>query len=115
MATITKYNKTIKIVIYSRTVYLAEILYSCISRTFMLIDIKMKKKPVAELGDSDRLKIYVNPRKIYVNPGVQVHSNDLFSETTAPMILKFHMLHDKATGPQKKNSGSLVIKYSHCC
>ena len=26
------------------------------------------------------------------------HFNNLFSETTAPMILKFHMQHDKAAG-----------------
>ena len=35
----------------------------------MLIDIKMKKI-ITELGHSDRLKIYVNPSKIYVNPGM---------------------------------------------
>ena len=36
----------------------------------MLIDIKMKKKSIAELGHSDHLKIHVNPSKIYVNPGI---------------------------------------------
>ena len=36
----------------------------------MLSDIKMKKKSVAELGHSDRLKIYINPSKIYVSPGI---------------------------------------------
>ena len=38
----------------------------------MLIGIKMKKKQklLIELGDSDRLKIHVNPSKIYVNPGI---------------------------------------------
>ena len=35
----------------------------------MLSDIKMKKKSVAELGHNDRLKIYVGPSKIYVDPG----------------------------------------------
>ena len=54
-----------------------------------------------ELGHSDCLKIHINPSKIYVNPGIQVHSYDLFSATTAPMILKFHMQHDKAAGLQK--------------
>ena len=54
-----------------------------------------------ELGHSDRLKICVNPCKIYVNPGIYVHSNDLFSKTTSPIILKFHMQHDKAAGLQK--------------
>ena len=36
----------------------------------MLIDIKMKKKNIAELGNSDRLKIYVKPSKIYVDPAI---------------------------------------------
>ena len=40
---------------------------------------------MTKLGHSEHLKIYVNPSKIYVNPGIKVHSNDLFSETTAPM------------------------------
>ena len=35
----------------------------------MLIGIKMKKI-ITELGHSDRLKIYVSPSKIYVNPGI---------------------------------------------
>ena len=35
----------------------------------MLIGIKMIKMK-AELGHSDRLKINVNPNKIYVNPGI---------------------------------------------
>ena len=34
----------------------------------MLIDIKMKKKSVAELGHNGRLKSYVDPKKIYVDP-----------------------------------------------
>ena len=36
----------------------------------MLIDIKMKKKSVAELGHTGRLKIYVDPNKIYVDPRI---------------------------------------------
>ena len=38
----------------------------------MLIDIKMKIKNIyiTELGHSDRLKIYFNPRKIHVDPGI---------------------------------------------
>ena len=67
----------------------------------MLIGIKMKKKMFAELGHSDGLKIYVNPSKICVSPGIRVNSNDLFSETTAPMIHKFHMQHDKGAELQK--------------
>ena len=35
----------------------------------MISDIKIKKKTVAELSDNDRLKIYVDPSKIYVDPG----------------------------------------------
>ena len=35
----------------------------------MLSDIKMKKKSVAELGHSGRLKIYVDPKK-YVDPRI---------------------------------------------
>ena len=38
----------------------------------MLNDIKTKKY-VVQLGHSRRLKIYVNPYKIYVNLGIQVH------------------------------------------
>ena len=30
----------------------------------MLIDIKMKKKSIAELGHNGRLKIYIDPKKI---------------------------------------------------
>ena len=33
----------------------------------MIIDIKMKKKIITELGHSDRLKIYVSPSKIYIS------------------------------------------------
>ena len=55
-----------------------------------MIDIKIKKS-IAELGHNGRLKIYVNPKKFHVDLGIYVHSNDLISETTAPMILKFHM------------------------
>ena len=29
-----------------------------------------QKKNITELGHSDRLKIYTNPSKIYVNPGI---------------------------------------------
>ena len=29
----------------------------------------MKNKSIAELGHNDRLKIYVDPSKIYVDPG----------------------------------------------
>ena len=31
---------------------------------------KKPKKLLTELGDSDCLKIHVNPSKIYVNPGI---------------------------------------------
>ena len=36
----------------------------------MLIDIKTKKKSIAELGYNGRLKIYIDPKKIYVDPGI---------------------------------------------
>ena len=37
----------------------------------MLIDIKIKKKKtVAELGHNGRFKIYVDPKKIYVDPRI---------------------------------------------
>ena len=36
----------------------------------MLIDIKMKKKSIAELGHNGHLKIYVDPKEIYVNPDI---------------------------------------------
>ena len=36
----------------------------------MLIDIKMKKKSVAELGHNDCLKIYADPKKICVYHGI---------------------------------------------
>ena len=36
----------------------------------MLIDIKMKKQSITELGHNNRLKIYVDPKKIYVDPGI---------------------------------------------
>ena len=53
------------------------------------------KKSIAELGHSDRLKIYVDYWKIYVDL-----TSNLFSETTASLVLKFHMQHDEATGLQ---------------
>ena len=68
----------------------------------MLIDIKiMNKNSSAELGHNDHLKICMEPKKIYVNPGP---FKLLFSETTAPIALQFHMQHDKAAGlPNDKN------------
>ena len=36
----------------------------------MLIGFKMKKKSVAELGLNGRLKIYVDPKKIYDDPRI---------------------------------------------
>ena len=48
----------------------------------------MKKRIIAELGHSDCLKVYVDPSKNSVDPSIQVHSNDLFSEITAPMVFQ---------------------------
>ena len=39
----------------------------------MLIDIKIKKKSVAELGHNGRLKIYVDPEKITSTLAFEVH------------------------------------------
>ena len=69
----------------------------------MLIGIKMKKI-VTELpvGHSGRLKIYVSPSKIYVNPGLAFKSIQM-TYSLKPlhhMVLKFHMQHDKAAGLQ---------------
>ena len=62
--------------------------------------ISKRKKSVVELGHNDHSKIYVYPSKIYVDPVFQVHLNGLFSETTALMVLKFHMQHDQTLGLQ---------------
>ena len=70
---------------------------------------------LTELGHSDCLKIHFNPSKIYINPGTEVHSNDLFFETTAFMIFKLYMQHDRAAALQKKNSGCSGIKCRFCC
>ena len=58
----------------------------------MFSDIELKKS-IAESGNNYRLKIYVEPSRIYV-----VHFNVFFSETTAPMVLKLHMQHDQISG-----------------
>ena len=57
-----------------------------------------EKKILTELGHSDHLKICVNSSKIYVSPGFK---SIQMTETTAPLILKFHMQHDKAAGLQE--------------
>ena len=40
-----------------------------------------------ELGHNGRLKIYVHPKKIYVDPGIYVH----FSNMARYIRLKFYM------------------------
>ena len=35
-----------------------------------------------------------------VKPGREVHLNGLFAQTTAPMVVKFHMQHDQTAGLQ---------------
>ena len=47
---------------------------------------------MAELGNND------DPSKIYISPGILVHSDDLFSETTVSMLFKFHVQHDSPQG-----------------
>ena len=66
----------------------------------MLIGIKMKKN-VNRIRSQWPFENSRNPSKIYVNPGIKVNSNDLFSDTTASMILKFYMQHEKVAGLQK--------------
>ena len=64
MAAITKNSKTNEIVISLEWVGLFGRNFVCsISGTLMLIDIKMKKKSLTELGHNGRLKIYGNPKK----------------------------------------------------
>ena len=70
-----------------------------ISGTFALTDIKMKKKIVTELGHSNRVKIYFNPRK-FTSTLAFKSIQMTYSETTAPMVLKFHLQHGKAAGLQ---------------
>ena len=36
----------------------------------MLIGIEMKKKSVVDLGHNGCLKIYVDPKNLYVDPGI---------------------------------------------
>ena len=61
----------------------------------------MKKKINDSGVRSQWQKVYVDPSKNSVDPSIQVHSNDLFSETTAPMVLKFHMQHNLTARPFK--------------
>ena len=42
----------------------------------MLIDTKMKKN-IVELGHNDRLKIYVDPKKVYIDTGIQVRFSSM--------------------------------------
>ena len=53
----------------------------------MLIGIKIKKKAMGKLGHNGRLKIYVDPKKIYVDPGVKV----CFSKMAEYIWLNFCM------------------------
>ena len=55
---------------------------------------------MAELGHSDLLSIYVDPSKSFVDPGILVNSNELFSETDALMVLKFQIQHEEVAGLQ---------------
>ena len=78
--------------------------------------IKKKKKILAELGHSERLIIYADPSKIYIDPRIEVSSNDVFSKTTAPMVLKFHMQHDEAAGLQNDEiQPCRESKNGRCC
>ena len=88
MAAITEKSKTNKIAIFTKTArYIGGNFIWSISRTLMLIDIKMKKS-VVELGHNDCLKIYVDP-KFYVDPGILVH----FSKMALYIWLKFCLVY----------------------
>ena len=72
MAAVTKNSKTTKIAIFPRT---ARYIWLKICKKYKLdLDIDWyqneKKKNVVELGHSGRLKIYVDPKKFYVNLGI---------------------------------------------
>ena len=67
------------------------------SGTLLLTDVKIKVF-VTELGHNDHLKIYVNLSKMYVDPGFKSIQMTYSLKTTSPMVLKFHMRQDKATG-----------------
>ena len=41
---------------------------------------------------------FIFPITIYVNPSIQVHSNNFFSEINLSVVLKFHMQHDQTSG-----------------
>ena len=58
------------------------------------------KKIITELGHSDSLKNYMDL-------GIEVHADDLFSETTVTMVLKFHMQHNKAAGLQNDQESKM--------
>ena len=95
MAADTKNSKTIKIIFFSRMAWYIWLKFCLLIRgTLVLRDIKMKKQSVAKKGHNDRLKIYVDPSKINVDPDFKAYLNGLFSETTLLMVLKFHMQHD---------------------
>ena len=43
----------------------------------MFNDTKMKKKSVAKLLHGDLFKIYVDPKRIYVDTSIQAHSSNV--------------------------------------
>ena len=51
------------------------------------VDWYQNGKNMAELGNSDRLKIYANPSKSYVNPRIQVYAKS-FQMTNSPKPLQ---------------------------
>ena len=67
MAAVTKNSKTIKIAISPEqlSIFAWNFVWS-INMTLMLINIKWKKS-VAELGHNGCLKIYVDPKKLFVD------------------------------------------------
>ena len=42
----------------------------------------------------------ISPFTMYLDPSIYVHLNDLFFDTTAPTVLKFHKQNDQTAGLQ---------------
>ena len=71
MAAITNNSKTNRIVIFSRTAKYVWLKF-CMEYLWDLDADwhQNEKKSVAELGHNGHLKIYVDPKKYYVSPGI---------------------------------------------
>ena len=71
MAAITKNSKTIKIAIFSRMARHIWLKFCMKYKYDLDVDwYQNEKKSVSELGHNGCLKIYVDPKKIYVDPRI---------------------------------------------